>query len=245
MYITDDGIKLHVELDKPDNAPSKMPLVIVIHGFTGHMEEDHIVAAAKACRDMGYATLRVDMYGHGKSEGEFKDHNLFKWMNNAMAVIDYARSLDFVTDLYLCGHSQGGLMVMLAGGLKREYIKGLIELAPAAMIPDLARKGNLLGLEYDADNIPEELVFWDGKRLDGNYARVAKYVHIEDGIDNFDGPVLIVQGTNDYPELMEAARYASGRYKDCTFVEIEGSDHCYNGYIPKMEEAIKNWLPKV
>ena len=155
MYISDDGIKLHVELEKPENAPDKMPLVIVIHGFTGHMEEDHIVAAAKACREQGYATLRAEMYGHGQSEGAFKDHTLFKWISNAIAVIEYARSLDFVTDIYLCGHSQGGLNVMLAGGMKHEIVKGIIELAPAAMIPEFSRKGSLLGIDFDPDNMPD------------------------------------------------------------------------------------------
>ena len=33
MFINDDGIKLHVELEKPENAKEKMPLVIVIHGL--------------------------------------------------------------------------------------------------------------------------------------------------------------------------------------------------------------------
>ncbi|MBO7424908.1 MAG: alpha/beta fold hydrolase [Clostridiales bacterium] len=245
MYINDDGIKLHVELEKPDDAPLKMPLVIVIHGFTGHMEEDHIVAAAKACRDQGYATLRVEMYGHGQSEGEFKDHTLLKWIGNALTVIDYARTLDFVTDIYLCGHSQGGLMVMLAGGLKHEFIKGLIELAPAAMIPELSRKGELLGFDYDPNNIPEVLEIKPGFVLGNNYARVAQLIHIDDAIDMYDGPVLIVQGTNDYPELIESAKYAAGRYKDCKYVEIEGSEHCYNGYLPQMTEAIKGWLPKI
>ena len=227
MYINDDGIKLHVELEKPDDAPLKMPLVIVIHGFTGHMEEDHIVAAAKACRDQGYATLRVEMYGHGQSEGEFKDHTLLKWIGNALTVIDYARTLDFVTDIYLCGHSQGGLMVMLAGGLKHEFIKGLIELAPAAMIPELSRKGELLGFDYDPNNIPEVLEIKPGFVLGNNYARVAQLIHI------------------DYPELIESAKYSAGRYKDCKYVEIEGSEHCYNGYLPQMTEAIKGWLPKI
>ena len=245
MYINDDGIKLHVELEKPDNAPPKMPLVIVIHGFTGHMEEDHIVAAAKACRNQGYATLRVEMYGHGQSEGEFKEHTLFKWIGNALAIIDYARTLDFVTDIYLCGHSQGGLMVMLAGGLKHEFINGLIELAPAAMIPELSRKGELLGFDFDPDNIPGELEVKPGFVLGNNYARTAQLIHIEDAIDKYDGPVLIVQGTKDYPELMESAKYAAGRYKNCKYVEIEGSEHCYNGYLPQMVEAIKEWLPKV
>ena len=81
MYISDDGIKLHIELEMPEKAPDKVPLVIVNHGFTGHMEEDHIVAAARACREKGYATLRVEMYGHGQSGGDFKDHTLFKWIS--------------------------------------------------------------------------------------------------------------------------------------------------------------------
>lgn len=244
MYISDDGIKLHVELEKPENAPDKMPLVIVIHGFTGHMEEDHIVAAAKVCREHGYATLRAEMYGHGQSEGAFKDHTLFKWISNAIAVIEYARSLDFVTDIYLCGHSQGGLNVMLAGGMKHEIVKGIIELAPAAMIPEFSRKGSLLGIDFDPDNMPEELEVRPGKMLGDNYVRTAQMIHIEDAIDRFKGPVLIVQGNNDYPELMESARYAAKRYKNCTYVEIDGSTHCYDGHLPEMEKAIKDWLPK-
>ncbi len=88
MIITDDKIRLTATLDMPAGDPEKCPLVIVIHGFTGYSEERHIVAAARTMNEMGYATLRVDMYGHGKSEGEFGDHTLFKWMTNAMTVID-------------------------------------------------------------------------------------------------------------------------------------------------------------
>lgn len=242
MFINDDGIKLHVELEKPADPPPRMPLVIVIHGFTGNMEEEHILAASRTFRDLGYATLRVEMYGHGQSEGSFRDHTLFKWIGNALAVIDYALTLDFVTDIYLCGHSQGGLTVMLAGGLKHDVIKGLIELAPAAMIPELARQGQLLGYDYDPDNIPDELMVRPGMPLGNNYARTAQLIHIEDAIDSYKGPVLIVQGTADYPELMAAAEYASERYENCTYVEIEGSTHCYEGHIDDMTDAIRGWI---
>ena len=77
FYINDDGIRLHAKLDFPDNVQDSCPLVIVIHGFTGHMEETHIVAVAKALNDIGFATLRAEMYGHGQSEGQFRDHTLY------------------------------------------------------------------------------------------------------------------------------------------------------------------------
>ncbi|MBP5726766.1 MAG: alpha/beta fold hydrolase, partial [Clostridia bacterium] len=197
MYITDDGIRLNAKLDMPENHPGKCPLVIVIHGFTGHMEERHIVAVSRTLNEIGYATLRVDMYGHGNSDGKFEDHTLYKWLTNAMTVIDYARSLDFVTDLYLCGHSQGGMTVMLAGAMKRDVIKGLIPLSPAWMLPEGARKGTLLGQVFDPDHIPDVLPAWGDRGLKGNYVRVAQTIHVEEAIDRFTGPVLIVHGDAD------------------------------------------------
>jgi pimeloyl-ACP methyl ester carboxylesterase len=244
MYITDDGIKLHVELEKPDNAPSKIPLVIVIHGFTGHMEEDHIVAAAKACRDLGYATLRVDMYGHGKSEGEFEHHTLHKWISNALAIFDYAKTLDFVSEIYLCGHSQGGLLSMIVAPMERDVVKLLIPMSPAIVIPKGARSGNLLGTPFDPNHVPEILHSWDGRDLDGNYVRVAQTVDTDAAIKNFRGPVLLIHGDDDgavpYSDSVDAAK----KYENGTFVSIEGDDHCYGKHLDKVTEAIRDYLVK-
>ena len=137
-----DGINLHAKLDMPENI-NKCPLVILIHGFTGHMEEKHIIAAQEAMNSIGFAVLRVEMYGHGKSDGSFKDHTLYKWVTGALAVVDYAKTLDFVTDLYISGHSQGGLLVMLIAGMRPDDFKAVIPLSPAWMIPDSARRGLL------------------------------------------------------------------------------------------------------
>ena len=117
FYINSDGIRLHAKLEMPENFNGKCPLAIIIHGLTGHMEEEHIVGVAKVMNEVGIAALRVEMYGHGKSEGKFEEHTLLKWINNALDVVDYAKKLDFVTDLYICGHSQGGLLTMIIGVL--------------------------------------------------------------------------------------------------------------------------------
>ena len=58
-FILDDGIRLNASLEKPD--ADRCPLVIIIHGFTGHMEEDHLTAVSRMLNKNGYATLRVDM----------------------------------------------------------------------------------------------------------------------------------------------------------------------------------------
>ena len=244
MYIIDDGIRLNAQIDMPDQVRDRCPMAIIIHGFTGHMQERHLVAVSRALNGIGMATLRVDMYGHGHSEGRFRDHTLYKWLTNAMTVIDYARKLPYVSDLYLVGHSQGGLTVMLAGALKHDVISGVVPLSPAAMIPDLARQGTLLGTRFDPDHIPDELTVWGDFRLGSNYVRVAQTIHVDEAVDRYDGPVLIVQGDQDAPELIASAVDAAKRYRHCDFVMIPGDTHCYDHHLDQMTDAVVRWFER-
>ena len=243
MYITDDGIRLNATIDMPKGNPSKCPIAIIIHGFTGNSEEPHILAVSDMLNGIGLATLRVDMYGHGKSDGDFKDHTLFKWMNNAMAVIDYASKLPFVTDIYLLGHSQGGLTAILAAALKHDKIKALVPMSPGTMIVDGARKGNILGYEFDPENLPDEMPLRDGEIILGsNYVRVAQTIHVEDAIDRYTGPVLLVHGDDDMTVPVSCSIEAAKRYKNSELVIIHGEDHCYHFHLNQVVEAIRTWM---
>ena len=246
-YISDDGIQLHAKLDMPDDAGSggKYPLVIVVHGYTGHMEEPHIIGVAEAARAAGFATLRVEMYGHGKSGGTFRDHTLYKWVSNMLTVVEHARGLDFATDLYLCGHSQGGLLVMLIAGMCPDRIKALIPLSPAWMIPECARAGEVLGDPVDPVNIPDEFIQDKEHLLSGNYVRVAQTIHVEDEIARYDGPVLIVHGDEDESVPYEYGVRAAELYKNAKLVTIAGDNHCYDYHLDLVNEAVTDFLTEM
>lgn len=237
FYINSDGTRLHAKLDRPDGA-KKGPLCILIHGFTGHMEEEHIKAAQKAMNDAGVSVLRVEMYGHGGSDGVFSEHTLYKWVTNALSVVRYAKTLDFVTDLYLCGHSQGGLLTMLVGGMCPDDFTALLPLSPAWMIPEGTREGNLLGVSFDPDHIPDkiECESWE---LSGDYIRVAQTIHVEDEIKRYEGPVLIIHGDADETVPFALAEKAVKLYKKAKLVPIHGDDHCFTKHLNEMVEAIK------
>jgi hypothetical protein len=191
--------------------------------------------------EIGIATLRVDMYGHGESDGEFKNHTLHKWISNALAVFDYVRTLDFVTEVYLCGHSQGGLLSMLVASMEKEIVKVLIPMSPALCIPKGAREGCLLGLPFDPDNIPDAL-HWDGNTLDGNYIRVAQTIYVDEAIKKFKGKVLLIHADADsvvpYEDSVEAAK----KYENCEFVTIHNDDHCYEEHLDEVTNAIKEYF---
>ena len=167
FYISCDGIRLHCKLDRPVPEPSrashsgKIPMVLVIPGLTGHMEEPHIVAIAEALPRSGYASLRVELYGHGKSGGDFHDHTLLHWALELMEVIDYARKLEYVSELYLCGHSQGGTAAVLGAGLKPDALDGLILLAPAMLMKENAMTGGFPEKFFDPERIPDETLVFD------------------------------------------------------------------------------------
>ena len=241
MFINDDGIRLNAKLDRPAGA-ERCPLVIFIHGFTGHIEERHVVAVCETLNAAGFATLRADMYGHGHSEGEFRKHTLYKWLTNVMTLVDYAKNLDFVTDLYLCGHSQGGLTAILAAALERDVISGLIALAPATMIPEIARRGQILGVSFDPERIPAAVESWDGRLLDGNYIRVAQSIDVEAAIDKYKGPVLIVHGDADEAVPVQCAYDAAERYENAKLVIIPGDTHCFDNHLDRVLAAVREWI---
>ena len=248
FYILDDGIRLHAKLDMPEGVSEetgKCPLCIVIHGLTGHMEEPHIIGAAKAMNEEGIATLRVEMYGHGQSEGVFENHTLYKWLSNAMAVTDYAKKLPFVTDLYVMGHSQGGLTTMLLAGLKPDDFKAIIPLSPAIVILNGARKGAFLGLSFDPDHVPDRVDLGGQRFLDGNYIRVAQTIDLDRAIRKYHGPVLLVHGTVDEACPIEDSIDAAKKYDKARLVKIEGDTHCYPNHLDEVLDAIHAFVREV
>lgn len=244
MTIMSDGIALQADLDMPETQKEKMPVVVLIHGLTGYRTETHILAAAKAFNECGYAVLRADMFGHGESGGKFVDHTLYKWVSNAITLVDYARALPFADRIYLSGHSQGGLTAMLTAAMKRDVISGLIPLSPAVMIPEAAREGFMLGLKFDPEHIPDIIYTWDGREFGGNYLRVAQTIHPEEAIDRYTGPVLLIHGDEDEAVPYHYAAEAAARYKNCEFITIPGDNHCYNHHLDQVVAALKDWAKR-
>ena len=244
FYIEHDHIRLHAKLDFPAQEREKYPLVIIEHGFTGHMEETHIVGIAKAVNDNGYASLRIELYGHGKSDGEFKNHSVLKWFHEMMTVVEYAAHLDFVSDIYLAGHSQGGLTAILVAAAERDRIKALIPLAPAIIIRDAARQGKSFDARFDPDHIPDEVVMDEVHTLSGDYFRSAQLLPIEEAIRMYTKPVLIVHSDTDETVPVSYAVEAAKLYKDCELKIIAGDTHCFDRNLDEVISSVVDFLKK-
>lgn len=239
-YINCDGIDIHVKLDFPLVQPEKMHVLIIIPGLTGHIEERHIVAVRDTALMCGYAVLRSELYGHGKSGGEFRDHTVLMWMHEAMRVTDHALSLPFCKDVIVSGHSQGGLTAVLASGLMYDRVKAAMPMSPAINIWDGAVRGEYFGQKLDPDHLPENLPCV--AELNGNYLRAAALLPVREAIRRFTKPVFIIHGTKDGTVPYRYSRWLQKRYENAELVPVTGDDHCYNFHLDRVLSAVRDFL---
>lgn len=66
--------KLAAEIQKPVlSSGEKVPIAIIMHGFTGNKEGRMLKLIADSLQNHGIASIRFDFNGHGQSEGRFED----------------------------------------------------------------------------------------------------------------------------------------------------------------------------
>ena len=97
-----------------------------LHGGTMHNKVAHMLA--KAFLRSGFAAVRFNFRGVGKSDGEFADGD--GEVEDVLAVIDWARKAFRDRPVWLAGFSFGAAMAVRAA-LQAE-LAGLVSVAPAA-----------------------------------------------------------------------------------------------------------------
>ncbi len=202
--IQGDHGKLSVQIDIPDHAVASAPLFVLCHGFGANKGGALFDIITDSLNRAGIAVLRFDFNGHGQSEGRFQDMTVPNEINDALCVLRYASSLPWVTRLAIGGHSQGGVVsAMTAGRLaqqsdpKIKKLRGLVLLAPAAVLRDDALRGNTFGKSYDPKNPPEKIEMWGGNSLGGNFVRTAVSLPIYETAQLYHGPECIMHGDAD------------------------------------------------
>lgn len=225
----DHGL-LDAVIQTPGMSPdTKVPLVVICHGFTSNKETPLVRAIADSLLDKGIASIRFDFNGHGKSEGKFEDMTVPNEIEDAKCVVAYALQLPWVSEVSLVGHSQGGVVASMVAGELQGGIHSLALCAPAAALRDDALQGQLQGASYDAGDVPET-VSLPGRdlKVGRNYIKTAQTLPIYETAARYNGPVIIVHGTAD-----RIVPYTYGeRYKyvygdRACLALLSGADHSF------------------
>ena len=241
--VTIDGAmgKLSAVIQRPEGE--KLPMVMILHGFTGNKNEKLLTTLADALEAEGIASIRFDFNGHGESEGDFVNMTVLNEIEDARKVFEYVKGLDWVEAVSIAGHSQGGVVTsMLAGELGAEKVKKVVLLAPAAVLRDDAIRGNVMGTTYDAGNPPESVKIFGKFDLGRGYMLTAQTLPIYETAEKFTGPACMIHGTADrivpYTYSLSYKKvYASGELN-----LINGADHGFTGFEDEAAELAVTFL---
>ena len=95
------------------NPTESSSVVILAHGFTTSKDSSTNVWLEKEFNQENIAALRIDLYGHGESEGNFEDITISKAVDDILSAIDFVKRKGF-TSIGLMGSSFGGMASILA-----------------------------------------------------------------------------------------------------------------------------------
>lgn len=152
VALTDDGVALHVEIDRPRPADGTggsrkgsrpLPTIVLTHGYCLSLR--CWTYQRRAFRDAGYTVISWDQRGHGRSgRGPAEGYVIDRLGADLYTVIE-AFALD--DDLVLIGHSMGGMTIMALGeqypDLLRERVTGVAFVATSPGGLTLANGGRL------------------------------------------------------------------------------------------------------
>lgn len=209
----------------------KIPLAIVMHGFTGNKESPLLEDISRELVKHNIASLRFDFNGHGESEGKFQDMTVPNEIEDAKKVYDYARSLPWVSDIYLVGHSQGGVVAsMTAGELGADKVKGVVLLAPAAVLREDAIRGNTQGALYDPLCPPDSVKLLGNRNLylGADYIRTAFSLPIYETAAKYQGPAMMIHGNADHIVPYTYSERYNAIWPNSKFVLLEHFDHGFS-----------------
>ncbi|WP_207424352.1 alpha/beta fold hydrolase [Desertivirga brevis] len=158
------GIKLGGTLSFPKQG-DKFPVAVILSG-TGKQDRDGTMAGHKLflalanhLNENGYAVLRMDDRGVGKSTGVYEDATTLDFANDALAAVQFLKGRKEIDPgrMGFIGHSEGGavmsiaaskssdiaFMISLAGLATNGYdsnVKQNLDLIEAAAIPEYDKK---------------------------------------------------------------------------------------------------------
>jgi alpha/beta superfamily hydrolase len=227
---------LHV----PQNNNAEIPIVCLFHGYTGNKIESHFifVKLSRLLEKAGIASVRFDFGGSGESDGGFYDMTISKELEDAKAILEYVKTLDFVDleRISIVGFSMGGVIGSILAGDCMDEIKSLCLWAPARNIKQiyLARDIDTCDLTEISEKEKKD-VFEQGYRDISGLPLSIEFIKDLESLDLvgratiYKKDVLILHGGEDrLVPLFNSENYLKEYGSSARLHVVKGADHNFS-----------------
>ena len=207
----------------------KCPMVILMHGIFSSGNIVPMPALARELAKAGIASIRFDFGGHWRSEGEMQHMTIGNEIADALAMWEYAKSLPYVSEIGLLGHSQGGVVASMTAGIlaeRGEEPAGLVLIAPGSVIQDACRNGRFFGAEFNPADPPEYVKCFGMMKLGREYILTTQELDIYGTAKAYTGPVRLIHGSKDTIVPMSCSEKFVETYGERSeLIVVEGENH--------------------
>lgn len=137
-----DGVELRYKRDLVEGAKG---VIVINHGFAEHIGRYDYVAAR--LNEFGFSTYRYDLRGHGMTKSK-KGHidSYENFISDCNSIVNLAINENKDKEIFMLGHSMGGLVTCMYGLTYKDKLKGQIFSGPAVntLPPAKGMNGKLL-----------------------------------------------------------------------------------------------------
>lgn len=227
FFTNSKGDKLCGLLSNPTNDKTQK-IVIICHGFASNKNSPNFITMSEEFDKLGISTFRIDVYGHGESEGDFAKITITEAVNDILQAIQFLKNQGY-SKIGLIGSSFGGISsIMVASQTK--------DLFALALKSPVSNYEEVEKIKYSN----KELTDWEqrgwiyypnreGQKLRLNYSFLEDFKNNNgyEAAPRIEIPTLIVHGDKDTIVPIEQSIKTSKLIKNCKLKIIEGADHIY------------------
>lgn len=240
VYFYRDGKKIFGQLYLP-SGEGDHPIVIVSSGqaasYTIYTDE------AKKFADNGIACLIFDYTGSGelytftggaqssRSDGECTEISALTEVADLNVILDSLSELPNVdeNDVFLFGHSLGGLSATYTGCSRPDDIKGMMLIEPSFAYPDSSKK-----ISPDLSKVPDVITDTSlyNVKVGKQFVVDIQSIDIYGMMPKYDKDVIIVLGTENHCLGADYHDYfvrAEKTFPSAQVIDINGADHYFQG----------------
>ena len=237
LWIENGTRRIYGVLNRPVGREGRMPIAIVSHGFNGthHFAQDYFGPLA----ERGWMTYAFDFpcgSVNSRSDSNTMNMSILDEQSDLRAIVNYFRRQPYVdpNHIVLIGESQGGLVSALTAAEMNQEVSELVLIYPALCIPD-----NWNTRYPKMEDIPDTTRLW-GVTMGRRFFEEIRDMNPFRDMQEFQKPVLIIQGDADNVVSMDDSRRAASTYQNARLHIIPGAGH---GFRPReRQEAIEQIL---
>lgn len=222
------GIDGKLALPKTRDLPRKV--VLLLHGFQGHMDEvgDLYGDLAGQLAEQGIASLRINFSGEGERNGYVASSTYESRVGEAEEALNFLKARYPAARFGVVGFSLGGLTTMGLIGRQPDAFESVV-------LWSAAQEMRITGNEVYNNAVREALKNgrasyqdWTELTLTREFVTGFIAVNTAKHLKQFDGSLLAIRGDQDFLPRLDPDWLEMSPSDDKTFLLIGGADHIFN-----------------